>query len=211
MQPAPYPVQFSVDYPDRKLDRGTSFFRFPMAIPILILLATVDGTTAVWSAENRGTVVFAIGAGGALYSAPALMILFRGKYPRWWFDWNVELQRFISRVGIFLALMNDAYPSTDEYQSVHLDYVYPDVRRDLTRWKPLVKWFLAIPHYVILFFLAIGALFAIVFAWFAILFTGRYPLGLFSYVEGVQRWGIRVHAYAALMVTDQYPPFRLEP
>ena len=139
------------------------------------------------------------------------MIIFRAKYPRWWFDWNLELQRFGSRVFVFLALMDDTYPSTDEYQAVHLDYAYPDVARDLTRWKPLVKWFLAIPHYVILFFLAIGAFVAIVIAWFAILFTGRYPRGLFTYVEGVQRWGSRVFAYAGLMVTDEYPPFRLEP
>ena len=139
------------------------------------------------------------------------MILFRAKYPRWWFDWNLELQRFANRAGIFLALMDDNYPSTDEHQSVHLDYPYPDVRRDLTRWKPLVKWFLAIPHFFILFFLGIGAFVVIVIAWFAILFTGRYPRGLFTYVEGVQRWYNRVFAYAALMITDEYPPFRLEP
>jgi Domain of unknown function (DUF4389) len=211
MEPTTYPVQFSVDYPERTLDRGTTFFRFIVAIPILILLAAVDGSAGTWSSSAGQTTTVAFGTGGILVFGPALMILFRNKYPRWWFDWNLELQRFISRVFIFLALMDDRYPATDEHQSVHLDYAYPDVPRDLTRWKPLVKWFLAIPHYIILIILGIGAWVAIVIAWFAILFTGRYPRGLFNYVEGVQRWSTRVFAYAFLMVTDTYPPFRLEP
>jgi Domain of unknown function (DUF4389) len=210
MQQRPYPVQYSVEYPDRRLHRGTTFFRIFVAIPIVILLGTVDGATASYPTATGQVTTIALGTGGALVLGPALMILFRAKYPRWWFDWNLELQRFGSRVGVFLCLMDDNYPSADEHQAVHLDYVYPDAARDLKRWMPLVKWFLAIPHYVILFFLVIGALIAVVIAWFAILFTGRYPRGLFTYVEGVQRWGSRVFAYAALMVTDEYPPFRLE-
>ena len=139
------------------------------------------------------------------------MIVFRQKYPRWWFDWNRELLRFINRVGVYVALMDDRYPATDEQQSVTLELPYPDVERDLNRWLPLVKWFLAIPHYVVLFFLWIGAVVSIVVAWFAILFTGRYPRGLFDYLVGVGRWENRVVAYAFLMLTDQYPPFRLSP
>jgi hypothetical protein len=139
------------------------------------------------------------------------MILFRQKYPRWWFDWNLNLLRFSNRVGTYLALMDDRYPSTDEEQYVHLDITYPDARRDLNRWLPLVKWFLAIPHYIVLFFLWIGAVVAVIIAWFAILFTGRYPRGLFDYVGGVIRWGNRVTAYAFLLVTDRYPPFQLRP
>ena len=139
------------------------------------------------------------------------MILFRKKYPRWWFDWNLELMRFVNRIDVYLALMDDTYPSTDEQQSVHLDFPYPDVEADLTRGMPLVKWFLAIPHYIVLFFLGIAAFFAVVFAWFAILFTGRYPRGLFGFVEGVCRWHNRVYAYAFALVTDRYPPFRLKP
>ena len=137
------------------------------------------------------------------------MLLFRQKYPRWWFDWNLELNRFSNRVFAYLSLMDDRYPSTDEDQSVHLDYDYPDVPNDLNRWLPLVKWLLAIPHFIVLFFLYIGALFAVIAAWFAILFTGRYPEGLFRYVEGVVRWSQRVIGYAFLLVTDAYPPFRL--
>jgi hypothetical protein len=84
--------------------------------------------------------------------------------------------------------MEDRYPSTDEEQYVHLDIAYPDARQDLNRWLPLVKWLLAIPHYIVLIFLWIGAVVAVVVAWFAILFSGRYPRGLFDYVEGVIRW-----------------------
>ena len=202
-----YPVQLSVDYPDRDLDRVTTFFRIFVAIPILIVLGSVNGGTWQWSYENGSTV--AAGAGGLLFFGPLLMILFREKYPRWWFDWNRELLRFSTRVGAYLALMDDRYPSTDDHQSVHLDYDYPDVPRDLNRWLPLVKWFLAIPHYVVLAFLFLGAIVVAVISWFAILFTGRYPRGMFGYVEGVIRWQVRVAGYAFLLVTDRYPPFRL--
>ena len=183
-----YPVQFSVDYPDRPLNRLSTAFRTILEIPIAILLSTLSG--------------------GVLFFAPLLMILFRRKYPRWWFDWNLELQRFTNRVGIYLSLMDDRYPATDDHQSVHLDYSYPD---HLNRWLPLVKWFLAIPHYIILLVLYIGAIIAVIVAWFAVLFTGRYPRDLFNYVEGVIRWNVRVTAYTLTLVTDRYPPFRLAP
>jgi len=205
-----YPVQFSVDYPDRPLDRGLTFFRIFAAIPILIVLGAVDGATAQYLAGHGATVVV-IGSGGALFFGPLLMVLFRHKYPRWWFDWNLELQRFVNRVGIYLALMDDRYPSTDDHQSVHLDWVYPQVERDLKRWMPLVKWFLAIPHYVVLFFSGIAALFAVIVAWVIILATGRYPREILHFVEGVIRWQNRVAAYAFTLITDEYPPFRLAP
>ena len=164
------------------------------------------GGTWGWSYHN-GTSGAA--AGGLLFFGPLLMILCRQKYPRWWFDWNLELQRFSNRVLIYLALMDDKYPSTGDRQSVHLDYPYPDAARDLNRWLPLVKWLLAIPHYVVLFFLDIAAFVVVIVAWFAILFTGGYPRGMFDFVEGVFRWNIRVTAYALTLVTDRYPPFRL--
>src|SRR5215813_11349988 len=208
MQQAIYPVQFSVDYPDRPLDRLTTFFRLFVAIPIFIVLAGVAGGTWEWTSGNT-TAVVAVGAGGLLFFAPLLMILFRRKYPRWWFDWNQELLRFSNRVSVYLALMDDRYPSTDEEQSVHLDFPYPDVPNDLNRWLPLVKWFLAIPHYFVLFFLAVAAFVSVIVAWFAIIFTGLYPRPLFEFVEGVIRWSNRVNAYALILVTDEYPPFRL--
>jgi hypothetical protein len=200
----PYPVQFSVEYPERKLNRLTTAFRIVVVIPILIVLGAV-GHQWGYRAGAEG----AAGTGGLLTIAPLLLILFRQKYPRWWFDWNLELMRFGTRVGVYLSLMDDRYPSTDEHQAVRLDYPYPDAQRDLNRWLPLVKWLLAIPHYIVLIFLTIGALVSVIIAWFAILFTGRYPRGLFGFVEGVFRWWIRVEAYAFVLVTDRYPPFRL--
>ena len=146
---------------------------------------------------------------GLLFLPPLLMILFREKYPRWWFDWNLELLRFVNRVVVYLALMDDRYPSTDERQSVRLDFPYPDARRELNRWLPLVKWLLAIPHYIVLFFLWLVAIVMVIGAWFAILFTGRYPRGIFDFVEGVIRWHNRVVGYALILVTDRYPPFSL--
>jgi hypothetical protein len=210
VEPETYPVSFSVDYPDRALDRVTTAFRIFVVIPIAIVLGTVSGSTWQATAEN-GTTEAAAGAGGVLFFGPLLMILFRRKYPRWWFDWNLELQRFANRVTAYVALMDDHYPSTDEHQSVRLVYPYPDGPDALNRWLPLVKWFLAIPHYVVLVFLGIAAVVAVFVAWFAILFTGRYPRGLFDFVMGVMRWENRVAAYALVLVTDRYPPFRLSP
>jgi len=206
----PYPVQFAVEYPDRDLNRLTTAFRLIVAIPIVIVVASVSGDESSFQA-GRDATTSAAGAGGLLFLAPLLMILFRQKYPRWWFDWNLELLRFQNRVGVYLALMDDRYPSTDEHQSVALDFAYPDAKDELNRWLPLVKWLLVIPHYILLFFLWIGALIAVVVAWFAILLTGRYPRGLFDYVLGVFRWTNRVAGYAFALVTDQYPPFRLSP
>jgi Domain of unknown function (DUF4389) len=206
----PYPVQFSVEYPDRQLNRLTTAFRVIVAIPILIVAATVEGHTGSYGGAEHGETI-AIGAGGIIILAPLLLIVFRQKYPRWWFDWNLELLRFSNRVGVYLALMDDHYPSTDEHQGVALDVPYPDVKEELNRWLPLVKWLLAIPHYILLAFLWLFAFFAVIFAWFAILFTGRYPPGLFDFVAGVFRWTNRVVGYAFALVTDRYPPFSLSP
>ncbi len=203
-----YPVQFAVDYPDRPLNRLTTFFRIFTVIPIAIVFGAVSGQTWQLSTNSRAVIA---GAGGLLVLGPLLMILFRHKYPRWWFDWNLELQRFTNRVGIYVLLMDDQYPSTDEHQSVHLDYRYPHVPEELNRFLPLVKWLLAIPHYIVLIFLYIGAFFAVIVAWFAILFTGRYPRAIFDFVEGVVRWHNRVVGYAVVLVTDRYPPFWLRP
>jgi len=198
-----YPVQFDVDFPERKLDRLRTALRLIAAIPIVIVLSLLSGPTL--NDDNRNTLVI----GGATVFLPlVLMLVFRQKYPRWWFDWNLNLLRFSNRVAAYLALLDDRYPSTDDEQAVHLDFPYPDTHQ-MNRWLPLVKWLLATPHYVVLFFLWIGALVSIVIAWFAILFTGTYPRSLFNYVVGVLRWNNRVMAYAFTLVTDQYPPFSL--
>jgi len=205
----PYPVQFSVEYPDRELNRLTTAFRLFVAIPILIVAATIGGHAGGGYAAGEHGWTIAGGTAGVLFLGPLLMIVFRQKYPRWWFDWNLELLRFLNRISAYLALMDDRYPSTDERQAVVLDFPYPDARVGLNRWLPLVKWLLAIPHYILLAFLWLAAVVAVVIAWFAILFTGRYPRGLFDFVLGVLRWGNRVVGYAFVLVTDRYPPFRL--
>jgi hypothetical protein len=209
-----YPVQFSVDYPDRELNRLTTAFRILTIIPIAIVLGLISGGGAGdpggWDGDGRGFWLTFGGGGGLLVLAPLVMILFRQKYPRWWFDWNLELLRFTNRVGAYLALLRDEYPSTDEQQAVHLELPYPSAQTELNRWLPLVKWLLAIPHYIILFFLFIAAIVVVIIAWFAIIFTGRYPRGLFDFVVGTMRWSLRVAGYAFVMVTDRYPPFTLE-
>jgi len=207
---APYPARLNIRYPEQ-LNRVTTAFRLILIIPIAIVLCILGGsgtqTTQTASGEWVTTTTASVASG--LFGATLLMILFRKRYPRWWFDFNLELTRFTARVGAYVVLLTDTYPSTVEHQNVALDVDYPDVEHDLNRGLPLVKWFLAIPHYIVLLFLAIGAFFVVIVAWFAILFTGRYPRGLFDYVVGVGRWGVRVNAYAFLLTTDRYPPFSL--
>jgi hypothetical protein len=212
-----YAARLQVDYPE-KLDRLSSVFRVIWIIPIAIILSLVSGAgetvtnTVVMNEAGEILRTTRDSAGGmamGLAAATALMIIFRQRYPRWWFDFARELTRFEARVAAYGALLTDQYPSTVEEQSVHLEIDYPDVEQNLNRWMPVVKWLLAIPHYIVLAVLGVIAVIAIIIAWFAILFTGRYPRSLFNYVVGFGRWVLRVQAYAFLLVTDQYPPFSL--
>lgn len=211
-----YPARLSIDYPE-KLDRVSTFFRIIFAIPILVILSLLTATASDTATviTDSGEVVSKVtttglGIGGGLFVATMLMIVFRQRYPRWWFDFALALNRFSTRVGAYMGLLTDRYPSTEDEQSVHLELDYPNVEQDLNRWMPLVKWLLAIPHFIVLAVLVAGAIFAILIAWFAILFTGRYPRALFDYVVGVGRWALRVQAYATLLITDRYPPFSLQ-
>jgi hypothetical protein len=206
-----YPARLDVDYP-AKLDRLTTFFRLIWAVPILIILTLISatGNETVVTESGEEMVRSGGGIGAGLFAATMLMIVFRERYPRWWFDFARELARFSSRVGAYLALLTDQYPSTEDEQAVHLEIDYPVVDQQLNRWLPLVKWLLAIPHYIVLAVLIFGAIIAIIIAWFAILFTGNYPRPLFDYVVGVGRWSLRVQAYAFLLITDRYPPFSLD-
>ncbi len=203
-----YPASLSIDYPDRKLDRLSTFFRLLAAIPIVIVLGLIAGADWQWNGSDNGWR-YPYAASGLVFLPTLLMVLFRQKYPRWWFDWNLALVRFGTRVAAYMALLRDEYPSTDEEQAVHIEIPYPDAQKDLNRWLPLIKWFLAIPHYIVLAFIYIAAIVCVIIAWFAILFTGRYPRSLFDFVVGVFRWSLRVGAYAFMLTTDSYPPFRL--
>jgi hypothetical protein len=204
---AKYPVSLAIDYPER-LNRLTTFFRLVLVIPILIILELL---AEIWFGMGEGDGwKYGIAGGGVVFLPTLLMILFRKKYPRWWFDWNLAFTRFSLRVWSYFSLLRDEYPSTDDEQAVHLDIPYPDAEKELGRGMPLVKWFLALPHYIVLYFLFIAAILCTVFAWFVILFTGRYPRGMFDFVVGIIRWGTRVLAYMFLLTTDCYPPFTLK-
>ncbi len=192
-----YAARLTIDYPDRSLDRLSTFLRIFYVIPIVIVFGFVAGSEVSW------------GASGMLFFPLLLLLVFRHKYPRWWFDFILQVSRFSTRVFAYLVLMSDKYPSVDEEQYVHLDLDYPNAEQNLNRWLPLVKWLLSIPHFVVLVFLAVGAILSAIVAWFAVLFTGRYPRAIFDYIEGVMRWSLRVEAYAFLLITDEYPPFRL--
>jgi len=207
MQQKTYPIQFNIDYPDHKLNRLTTFFRIFSIIPIALILCLLVGSDVHW-----GTAAwrFGLASGAFLFFPLLLMILFRQKYPRWWFNWNVELVKFGYRVATYFLLMNDKYPSTDEEQWVHTELPYPDTKNGLNRWMPIVKWFLAIPHYICLWAVGIAVFIVEIIAWFAILFTGNFPRSLFDFVQGFLKWSLRVEAYAFLLLTNKYPPFSLE-
>jgi hypothetical protein len=207
--PQGHPATLTIDYPDGPRNRLTCFFRLFTAIPILVLVGLFVTGNVSWRADNGAFQAY---SGTWFIVVPTvLMILFRRKYPRWWFDFNLNLTKFVMRVAAYVDLLRDEYPSTDEDQSVHVDIPYPDAARGLRRWLPLFKWIMAIPHVIVLGFLYIGAAVVTVIAWFAILFTARYPRGLWEFVVGVHRWNLRVVAYALILTTDTYPPFRLAP
>jgi hypothetical protein len=199
----PYPVDLSVDYEGGERNRLTVGLRIFTVIPIAVVLSvlTAQSSYGYWG----------IGAGGMLFFPTLLMLLFRNKYPGWWFDWNLNLVRFANRVVAYFFILRDDYPSTDEEQAVHVSLPDPRGGGALNRWLPLVKWFLAIPHYFVLAFLYIAALLLSIVGWFIVLFTGRYPQSFHDFIVGLMRWSVRVQAYSILLVTDRYPPFQLSP
>ncbi len=205
-----YPARLEVEYTAQH-QRVKTIFRVVLIIPIAIVygVLTAGVTRTVYDQSGHAVSTTSGGISSGLFVATVLMIVFRQRYPRWWFDFALELTRFGARVGAYLALLTDEYPSTVEEQKVRVQLDYPDAEHDLNRWLPLVKWLLVIPHLLVLAFLSVGAVFAVIVAWFAIVFTGRYPRSLFDFVVAVGRWWLRVDAYAILLVTDRYPPFAL--
>lgn len=188
--PAGYPLRFDVEYPEKvsRLLNLPLIVKPILLVPHFVLLYILAGATYI------------------PYAA-FFTILFRRKYPRWWFDFLVAFLRYQERVFIYLLWLRDEYPALEEDQAVHLEVEYPD---HLNRWLPLIKWLLAIPHWMILFVLYVIALILVFIAWFAILFTGRYPKGFFDFLVGANRWYLRVYAYAFGLMTDKYPPFSLK-
>jgi hypothetical protein len=182
-----YPAALNIDYVSDGRNRITVFFRVVTLIPILLVVTGLQ--TLLWPV--------------------ILMVLFRQKYPRWWFDFNLEVTKFTTRVSAYWMLLSDEYPSTDEEQSTHLTLDYP-ADGQLNRWLPLFKWILALPHYIVLWVLVMVAAILVFVSWFVILFTGKLPQGIHNYVVGVSRWSLRVQAYAFLLTTDKYPPFSLD-
>lgn len=204
---ASYPAKLTVEYTPVH-DRWTACLRIFYAVPIVIIWALLFTGPGGGSSDHGSGSGAAWGA-GIVFLPALLMIVFRQKYPRWWYDWNLNLMKFGMRVAAFVLLLRDEYPSTDEEQAVRVDFPYPDARAGIDRWLPLVKWLLALPHYFCLFGLGVAVAVFTVVSWFAILFTGSYPRAMFDLVVGAMRWGLRVSAYAFLLVTDEYPPFRL--
>ena len=197
-----YPATLTIDYPE-KANRLTVFFRVIMAIPIMIILGLLSyqGFTNDQFPNESYWV-------GILVVPTLLMIVFRRKYPKWWFDWNVQLTKFSFRVVSYLLLLRNEYPSTDEEQAVIVQIQYPNVKEDLNRWFPLIKWLFVFPHIIVLCFIMMGVLLSTILAWLIILISGKYPRKIFEFVVGALRWILRVQAYALLLITDQYPPFR---
>lgn len=202
-----YPANLNIDYPEQS-DRLTTFFRLFLVIPIIILLSLLTNGDSYNNEMDDNSISWAVG--GIVVIPTMLLLVFRRKYPKWWYDWNLALTKFSTRVFAYLLLLQDEYPSTDEDQGVHIEIPYPNVEKELNQWLPLVKWFLAIPHVIVLCFLYLIVIILTIIAWFAILFTGNYPRDLFDFVVGVARWSIRVSAYALLLTTDEYPPFSLK-
>jgi len=184
---AAYPVTLAVDYPERQL-RWKTLLRLFLAIPVFIF------------------ALFIVGAQWAMACAIWIAIVLRGRIPCWMFDSQVALTRWQVRALSYCLLLTDSYPPFEGDYPIRFDVEYPE---RVSRWKVLFwKIFTATPHMVVLGFLWIGAYVAIVIAWFAILFTGRFPRGLHEYVAGVVRWSMRVQAYV-FSLTDDYPPFSL--
>ena len=210
-----YPVQFSIEYPEAS-NRLTVLLRAILAIPVFVIMQLVSGDLSMfdpsyYDLESDTSWDPILSTAAVLWIAPLLMIVVRYKYPLWVFNTYLELSRFTARVEAYLLLLRDEYPSLDEEQAVSLQIEYPDVRGQLNRFLPIVKWLLAFPHYIVLvgFFFAVIAV--TVVAWFTILIKGRYPRGMFSFVEGTLRWGHRVFCYAFMLTTDRYPPFSFRP
>jgi hypothetical protein len=182
-----HPVTFDIAYPER-LNRWLILVKWLLAIPHLIIANLLDNV-----AQLLAFVAF-------------FTILFTGKWPEGMFKFTVGCLRWQYNVYAYVLLLRDEYPpfSFDPGQyAVAFDVAYPE---KLNRWLVFVKWLLIIPNLIVFLLVALAWAITLIVAWFAILFTGRYPRGLFDFAVGVMRWSARLNAYVYLM-TDKYPPF----
>jgi hypothetical protein len=200
-----YPVSFEAEYPEQ-LGRLSSAFRIILYIPVAIFLALVGGQAFSYSDFGDVTSITLAGGGGIVLAIWAA-VLVRQYIPHWLFDFQVALMRFQARAYGYLALLTDRFPAFEGEYPINFEVSYPD---RLNRWKVAIwKIITSIPHIIILIFLYVAALVVVMIAWFAILFTGRYPQGLHTFVAGVFRWSFRVQAYI-YSLTDEYPPFSFD-
>jgi hypothetical protein len=199
-----YPAQLSIKY-NNKSNRVTVFFRLFLVLPILIIFILLLGLLVQDNDSNAVQI-----GGGFLFFPIMLMIVFRQKYPKWWFDWVYELTKFVNRVSAYMMLLTDKYPSTDEEQDVEVSLEYPNVKEDLNRYLPLIKWLLAIPHLLIMIIFLVLWLLLSPIVWLIVLIMGKMPEKLFNFLVGFLRYVLRVGAYSILLITDKYPSFNWE-
>ena len=189
--PPEYPVRFDVEYPER-LSRWKIFVKWLLAIPHLIIVYLLQIVASV--------MVFI-----AFFA-----ILFTKKWPRGMFDFMVQIQRWTANMAAYaLLLLRDEYPPFSGDAGEYPVTLEVDYDANLSRWQIFLKWLFVIPHLVVLLFVLLAAYVVVFIAFFAILFTGRYPRGMFDFVVGAGRWVMRVNAYAQWLMTDRYPPFSL--
>ena len=184
-----YPLRFDVQYPEQ-LSRLLIFVKWLLAIPHFIILYALGIVSSV-------ILVIAF-----------FTILFTKRFPRGLFDFVVNVNRWNANAFAYYGLLRDEYPPFSWEPGQYPVTYEVDYPEELNRWLPLIKWLLVIPHLIVLLFVFLVAYVAWFIAFFAILFTGRFPRGLFDFIVGVIRWNYRVGAYLYLL-RDEYPPFSL--
>ena len=185
-------------------NRKTVLFRGILVVPAFVFLTSFSAAT--WSEGSDS----GIGAAGIVFLPTLLALLFRKKYPSFVLTFNHAVLELGTRVFAYLFLLNDDYPSIERNPNVAV--IFPDIEggAKLNRWLPLVKWFLAIPHYIVGSIYIALSVFVSVIAWVQTSATGKYPAWAGEIVLGSFAYWNRVQGYMLLLVTDEYPTFRLK-
>ena len=190
-------TEIHVDLDNR--DKNTALFRVFLAVPVLIFLSSFSEF-----ADNLPGVI-----GGFLILPVVLSLLFRNVYPSYVLAFNKALLELSNRINAYLLLLTDEYPSIEANQKVRL--IYPEIEggKKLSPWMPLIKWFLAIPLFLLGVIYAIYALALTLVAWVTVISMGHYPEDKAEEVIKVIAYWNRLYGYALLLVTDEYPSFSL--